>query len=531
MDLQTAELRKQGIRIRLSGQSFQVLEALLLRPGELVTREELKQKLWPSDSFGDFEHGLNAAVNRVRDALGDASDNPRFVETLPRRGYRFIAPVQTEADGATKMPPPPNGQALPASELPIDMGRYRHQEPVAATLPSVADRPRNYLRLLGMAAASIAVLATALLIAWWRMPRAVPVVESVVQLTNDGQPKDGYLVSDRSRVYFNEGPSRSQKIAQVSVTGGPTAPVETRFATSFIYGITQDGSALLVVVPDGAPDISSSWFLWAVPLPTGEPRRLLGNFQTETADIFPDGRIIFAEYLAADIAKGTGERTDWLIADNDGSNPRRLASFPGLIGDVDVSPDGQRILLTQEQVGDRRLFEIAPDGTGLREVRKLTGDERNFRWSADEKYLVYQSGSDLQSDIWLLSMKAAILKHTTNPIRLTNGPMPYSKPYPNPDGKQIFVLGTKQRGELVRYDRKEHQFLPFLSEFQRPTLHFPAMEGGSLTLRLQTIRCGEAGAMEVNVRNSPSLQPMWLSRLFLPMGQKFHSTQINVNCL
>jgi TolB-like protein/DNA-binding winged helix-turn-helix (wHTH) protein len=94
-NLETAELRKQGVRIRLPGQSFQVLEALLLRPGELVTREELKQKLWPSDSFGDFEHGLNAAVNRVREALGDSSDNPRFVETLPRRGYRFIAPVES----------------------------------------------------------------------------------------------------------------------------------------------------------------------------------------------------------------------------------------------------------------------------------------------------------------------------------------------------------------------------------------------------------------------------------------------------
>ena len=94
VDLRSAELRKQGVRIRLPGQSFQVLEALLLRPGELVTREELKQKLWPSDSFGDFEHGINAAVNRVRDALGDSSDNPRFVETLPRRGYRFIAPVK-----------------------------------------------------------------------------------------------------------------------------------------------------------------------------------------------------------------------------------------------------------------------------------------------------------------------------------------------------------------------------------------------------------------------------------------------------
>lgn len=115
VDLQTAELRKQGIRIRLSGQSFQVLEALLLRPGDLVTREELKQKLWPADSFGDFEHGLNTAVNRVRDALGDSSDNPRFVETLTRRGYRFIAPV--EAPHSEQLPAeiPPSTQPPEAS--------------------------------------------------------------------------------------------------------------------------------------------------------------------------------------------------------------------------------------------------------------------------------------------------------------------------------------------------------------------------------------------------------------------------------
>jgi DNA-binding winged helix-turn-helix (wHTH) protein/tetratricopeptide (TPR) repeat protein len=125
VDLQTAELRKQGVRIRLPGQSFQVLEALLLRPGELVTREELRQKLWPSDTFGDFEHGLNAAVNRVREALGDSSDNPRFVETLPRRGYRFIVPVsggpRCAAGGATEnaVPIAPPEPARTARRAPI----------------------------------------------------------------------------------------------------------------------------------------------------------------------------------------------------------------------------------------------------------------------------------------------------------------------------------------------------------------------------------------------------------------------------
>src|SRR5271165_3596845 len=94
-DVQSKELRKHGMRLRLPGQSFQVLTMLLDRPGELVTREELCSSLWPADTFVDFEHGLNATVKRLRDALGDSAENPHFVETLPRRGYRFIAPVNS----------------------------------------------------------------------------------------------------------------------------------------------------------------------------------------------------------------------------------------------------------------------------------------------------------------------------------------------------------------------------------------------------------------------------------------------------
>jgi TolB-like protein/DNA-binding winged helix-turn-helix (wHTH) protein/Flp pilus assembly protein TadD len=92
--LRSGELHKQGRKIRLEGQPVQVLICLLESPGELVTREELHRKLWPADTFVNFEHGLNAAVKRLRQALNDSADNPRFVETLPRRGYRFIAPIQ-----------------------------------------------------------------------------------------------------------------------------------------------------------------------------------------------------------------------------------------------------------------------------------------------------------------------------------------------------------------------------------------------------------------------------------------------------
>jgi TolB-like protein/Tfp pilus assembly protein PilF len=111
LDVRARELRKGGIRIRLQDQPFEILALMLERPGDVVTREELRQRLWPDGTFVDFEHSLNAAIKRLRAALGDAADNPRFVETLHRRGYRFIAAVET-ADGRAMrnlhvVPPPP----------------------------------------------------------------------------------------------------------------------------------------------------------------------------------------------------------------------------------------------------------------------------------------------------------------------------------------------------------------------------------------------------------------------------------------
>src|SRR5690349_18820765 len=101
VDVRSGELRKQGVRIKLQEQPFHVLTVLLQRPGEVVTREELRSQNWPPDTFVDFDNSLNTAINKLREALGDSADSPRFVETLPRRGYRFIAQV-TAVDGTTK---------------------------------------------------------------------------------------------------------------------------------------------------------------------------------------------------------------------------------------------------------------------------------------------------------------------------------------------------------------------------------------------------------------------------------------------
>jgi DNA-binding winged helix-turn-helix (wHTH) protein len=100
-NLAARELRKHGVRVRLQGQPFCILSIFLERPGEIVTREEMQQKLWTTDTFVDFEHSLNSAIKKLRAALGDTSENSRYIETLPRVGYRFVAPVEEiAADGS-----------------------------------------------------------------------------------------------------------------------------------------------------------------------------------------------------------------------------------------------------------------------------------------------------------------------------------------------------------------------------------------------------------------------------------------------
>jgi cholera toxin transcriptional activator len=120
LDLAAGELRKSGVKLRLQEQPFQVLAVLLERAGEVVTREELRQKLWPSDTFVDFDHSVNTAINKVREALGDSASSPRYVETMARRGYRFIAPVQSEvaAEGASSAAGRPSvSVAHPSSDV------------------------------------------------------------------------------------------------------------------------------------------------------------------------------------------------------------------------------------------------------------------------------------------------------------------------------------------------------------------------------------------------------------------------------
>ena len=143
MDLRAGELRKHGVRIRLQTQPFQILGMLLERPGEVVTREELRQGLWPGDTFVDFDHGLNNAINRLREALGDSAESPRFLETLPRRGYRFIAAVESiappspqdskpQVEDSSTTPPAPASDEVAAPPMKSSKSSLRARPWIAA---------------------------------------------------------------------------------------------------------------------------------------------------------------------------------------------------------------------------------------------------------------------------------------------------------------------------------------------------------------------------------------------------------------
>lgn len=311
-------------------------------------------------------------------------------------------------------------------------------------------------RWVRAAIAGFIVAVAALLIAWWRIPPAVPVVESVTQLTDDGKPKLGGMISDSSRIYFNEGPPGAMKIAQVSISGGLTAPVETRLASPFLCDVARDGSALVAEVGDYN---SSSSSLWWIPLPAGEPRPLASGKLQEAA-ILPDDHVLFAK-------ENDSKGADFFADSKDALNPRKLVSVPGNVEDVVVSPDGQRILfkVRESRNGVGLLQEMAADGTLLQEV--LKGNQLDgkccFAWNSNQKYLVYVSRVGKESDIWALPTKTWLFRRSREPIRLTAGPLSYSVIFPNRDGKQIFAVASKERGELVRFDLKSHQFLPILS--------------------------------------------------------------------
>ena len=434
LDTGTGELRKHGVRIKLQDQPFAVLLILLEKPGQLITREEVQQRLWPGDTFVEFDKGIYNALKRLRETLGDGAENPRYIETIPKRGYRFIAPVENPCAEAEE----PGRSAV----VPGIGERTRH---------SASAKKLALLSFFGFLVLAVIVKASLNL----RSPLA-RVIDSA-QITKDGSPKSNAtfrLVSDGTRLYYEEGSwddtELNTALVQVSTQGGETARIPISLRNPIAYDFSQTRSELLM----GAGEFESSGHerpLWVLPLPAGPPHRL-GDLSAHDACWAPDGR-----HLAFTNGK------DVFVAEADGSNVRKLATADGFDFSywIRFSPDGTRLRFTVvrfRRPDESEVMEIAADGSGLHRLPIHGGCCGT--WSADGKYFFYR----MVRDTWVLPERQSVFGKVEhgNPLQLTAGPITYGPPTPSANGKQLFVVGDQKRVELVHYATDSKQWVPFL---------------------------------------------------------------------
>ncbi len=410
-DLRAAELRKNGHKIKLQDQPFQLLAMLLERPGEVTTREELRARLWPVDTFVDFDHGLNAAVKRLRDALGDSADNPRFVETLARRGYRFIAPVNA-AHGNIH---------APQEAVPVRQVQRGHWRIAAATL---------LVLLLGTGAGWVA--------ARYFNPK-VQITER--RLTANPDPILNAVISPDAR--YLAFADRSGLFLRVVSTGEThSVPLPEGFKPQPASWFP-DGSHVLVTKSPGAQEGAS---LWSVSVLGGAPRKLMDN--AEGRSVSPDG---------SQIAFVTGEvlhEEIWLMS-ADGEHPRKVFGDPGdMFGSVAWSPDGRLLAFVRfnyhsgYKEAQASLWIVKPGGGLLSSILSDPRLGEALAWAPDER-LVYSLSeprpNQSDSNLWAIGVDSRNARAVGQPVRLTNGPDRKLRLSLSADGKQLTFL--RWRGE------------------------------------------------------------------------------------
>lgn len=473
-------LLRRGSPISLPPKILDTLLLLVENAGHLVEKDEFMKQLWPDTFVG--EDALARNVSILRKTLGESSDSQSFIVTVPTRGYRFVAPVQklnepetssreNQSLKETSFSPVPFGvegglkQSSEQPEAPATAGPVLSsstQTPILHKIPtSYLWRRRIAFAALVLAVGSFAGFATFYLLS----PVPVPRVIRAVQLTHSGRTDPWtHLVTDGSRIYFNERAGDHWNLVQTSVAGGEPQTIDAPFRNTAVLAISPDHANLLIGTFEHRFSLMPLW-IW--PAQGGAPRRV-GDITAYEAAWSPNGReLIFAKDDGA------------YVASIDGTNLRKFVPWEGRTGAFSWSPDGRFLRFEAQMPGTNTsgLWEVHSDGSSLR--RLIPGwnyppDEWNGTWDSRGHYFLFQSHHSGSLDIWALpEHQSWIHRHPAEPIRLTAGPTDFSDPLVSADRHKVFVYGAGHgKTDWVRFDLHSRQFLPVLPGVPLATVSF-----------------------------------------------------------
>ncbi|HWY67775.1 MAG TPA: winged helix-turn-helix domain-containing protein [Terriglobales bacterium] len=398
VDLRTEELRKHGLKLRLPRQSFQVLVLLLQHPGELVSREELREKLWSAETFVDFDHGLNASVNRLREALGDSAEQPQFIETLPRRGYRFIGSITAPSERPSVLK---GLQAVGAAALALavttDAAVDGHPHASSGSFPFAEDSPkmiRGRRRLNSWVAVAVLSLfalgSLAILFTRWRNNTSAAsglVITPLPGLENAlvaAVSPDGKYVAYKER---GKGTSASLWIRHLP-TGSITQLVPEQELSLLQLSFTPDGNYVHYTRLE-PENVGQSTAVYEIPILGGIPKMLLDHVASGLA-VSPDGKRW--AYAVWDFSSSIFRL---VVSDVGGSEVKILASRRGDEGSFGNepawSPDGRLIATTSDMEANGKHFsaiEIFPASGGPSRLIKIAERVRRVLWMPNGSGLV-----------------------------------------------------------------------------------------------------------------------------------------------
>ena len=457
MEPQAGELRKEGRRVKLQEQPFRVLSLLLQRPGQVVTREELREQLWPADTFVDFDHGLNSAVARLREALRDSADKPRFIETIAKRGYRFIAPLcadnlpeansTTEVQAEERKPDPITPSRLTKLRLFAALGLTIVCVSVVALVYPKTPASQGKLEVVPLTAlhgfqATPAFSPDGTLVAFRQSDSAskggiyAAAVggEKTVQLTSDVGDCCPTWAPDSRQIAFSRYSNGVVSILTVPALGG-TEHLLYRGQESMGGGLSwsPDGNSVAYVAsPSGDRTRSSISLLSLADYSTREITSPPPGYLDRSPMFSPDGKRL--AFIRSTIA---GVSNDIYVMSISGGNPKRLTfDHRPIMGSPAWTADGREIIFSSDRGAATGLWRISSTGCIPTPVAGPVGEAVWPSIPTNGKHtLVYQQGV-FKSNIWRLDLRDPG-RHERPPVPIVSEKGDKMRPELSPDGKKI----------------------------------------------------------------------------------------------